>query len=56
MSFHFVNEEGTDRSKIMFSKTECIFTLDFTNENIEEVYKYKELLSNQPSHFETNEE
>jgi len=46
MSFHFVNEKGLERHKILFTKTDCIFTLDFTNEAVEVVYKYeKELLN-----------
>tara|TARA_B110000285_G_C15111781_1_gene611559 strand:+ start:1264 stop:1530 length:267 start_codon:yes stop_codon:yes gene_type:complete len=46
MSFHFVNEVGEERHKIMFSKIDCIFTIDFTNEAVEVVYTYKEPLIN----------
>ena len=56
MSFHFVNEGGTERTKIMFTKKECIFTLDFTDESIEEIYIFSDPLNNQPGHFQTNDD
>ena len=41
MNFHFVAEEGLERHKILFSKNDCIFTLDFTTEKVEVIYTYK---------------
>jgi len=46
MNFHFVKEDGHERHKIMFSKIDCVFTLDFTTEAVEVIHKYdKELLN-----------
>ena len=46
MNFHFVIENGYERRKIMFSKTDCIFTIDFTNEDVDVIYTFKEPLEN----------
>ena len=46
LSYHFVNQPGIGRTKILFAKIDCIFSLDFTNEEVEIVYKYKEPLNN----------
>jgi hypothetical protein len=52
MSFHFVNEDGLERHKIMFGKIDCVFTLDFTmetddmNQAVKVIYEYKMALNN----------
>ena len=55
MRYHFVNVDGTkERTKVLFCKADCIFTIDFITEEIDIIYKFKTPLNNQPSYFETN--
>jgi hypothetical protein len=57
MQFHFENVKGTtDRTKIIFAKIDCIFSLDFTTSEIRKIYEYYEVLKIQPQFFETSDD
>ena len=55
MRYHFVNvPDSKNRKEIIFVKADCIFKINFENQNTEVLFKFATPLNNQPSFFETN--
>lgn len=48
VNFHFKIQQGTKREKLIFCKSDLIFTLDFNTSEIEIVYKFHAQLNRQP--------
>lgn len=56
MQFHFANEDGLERSRIIFAKIDSVFSLDFNTERIEVLFNFRSRhsLKQQPSFFTFN--
>ena len=53
--FHFVDQEGKNRDRLMFANRNEVFILNVVVGDIQTVYKFKDPLKRQPANFDIND-